>query len=242
MKKKIVFLVVIIVLLSGGIYKFYQAKFAPAIYSGTIEATLVDISAQISSRVDAYNIKEGQQVEENQSLVQLSCEDVRISLDLANKDWIRAQKLRKEGSVSQESFEHTQNRFEDLRIKKSWCEINSPLKGTILHTYKEKGEFAMIGQKLLTIADLTKLWSYIYLSAADMKRVQLGKEFNAYLPQLDQKIKVKVIVINAEAEFTPKNIQTREERERLVYGVKVELLGDVKKIFPGMNLEVELDD
>ncbi len=82
----------------------------------------------------------------------------------------------------------------------------------------------MPGQKLLTLADLNKLWSYIYLSAPDMKRIQLGQELEAYLPQLDQKVKVKVIVINAEAEFTPKNVQTREERDRLVYGVKVQLL------------------
>lgn len=242
MKKKIIVGAVLTLLLAGGAWRFYQHTIMQNVYSGTVEATTVDISSQVSSKIEEYVAKEGQEVEASRLLVRLSCEDIKISHAQAERDWNRSQKLRKEGSLSQENYEHALSRYEDLKVKKSWCEISSPLRGTVLYTFKEKGELVLPGQKLLSIADLTDLWSYIYVAASQMKQVQLGQELEAYLPQLDEKITVKVIHINAQAEFTPKNIQTREERERLVYGVKVSFSNKDKKIYPGMHLEVKIHE
>ncbi|MBF0311970.1 MAG: efflux RND transporter periplasmic adaptor subunit [Oligoflexia bacterium] len=241
MKKKILVLIAILLLL-GGSFRLYQHRLERGVYAGTIEATLVDISAQVSSRVSEVLVKEGQNVEEGAPLFKLACEDLKVSLEQAKRDWERAQKLRREGSISQESYEHAQNRFQELQVKNSWCDIPSPLKGTVLATYREKGELVLPGQKLLTIADLNDLWCYIYLSASEMKLVNLGKKLTAYLPQFAQSITVKVIHINAQAEFTPKNVQTSEERERLVYGVKVQLDKSDLHLYPGMNLEVKIEN
>ncbi|MBF0300193.1 MAG: efflux RND transporter periplasmic adaptor subunit [Oligoflexia bacterium] len=240
MIKKILIICVFITLLSIGGMRIYQNMLQDGVYSGTIEATLIDISAQVSSTVSQVLVKEGENVDLNVPLVKLKCEDIFVSLDQAQKDWVRAQKLRREGSLSQENFEHSQSKFQELQVRKSWCDISSPIKGTIIAVYKEKGELVLPGQKLLTIADLNELWCYIYLAAKEIKLVSLGKELTAYLPQFDKNIKIKVIHINPQAEFTPKNVQTREERERLVYGVKVLLEKSDLKTYPGMNLEVKL--
>lgn len=241
-KKKIIVIAVLTLLLGGGGFRIYQHKMMENVYSGTVEATTIDLSSQVSSRVEDYLAKEGDEIEEGKLVVRLQCEDIKISHTQAERDYLRSQKLRKEGSVSQENFEHALSRYEDLKVKKNWCEITAPHRGTILYTFKEKGELVLPGQKLLSLADLSDLWSYIYISAPLMAKVHLGQELEAFLPQLDQKITVKVIHINAQAEFTPKNVQTREERERLVYGIKVSFPNTEKKIYPGMNLEVKLHE
>lgn len=241
-KKKIIIAAVLTLLLGGGGLRIYQHKMMENVYSGTVEATTIDLSSQVSSRVEDYLAKEGEDIEEGKLVVRLQCEDIKISYTQAERDYLRSQKLRKEGSVSQENFEHALSRYEDFKVKKSWCEITAPHRGTILYTFKEKGELVLPGQKLLSLADLSDLWSYIYISAPEMGKVHLGQELEAYLPQLDQKLTVKVIHINAQAEFTPKNIQTREERERLVYGVKVSFTNTEKKIYPGMHIEVKLHE
>ncbi len=241
MKKKVLMILCLIFAMVGIGSGHWYRRPNNVVYSGTIEATQVDISTQLSSPVSAVMVQEGQEVEEGSLLLLLACEDLKVALEQVKRDWDRAQKLQHDGSISQESYEHAQSKFEEMRVKSSWCEIHSPLKGHIISIYREKGELVLPGQKLLTIADLTQLWSYIYIAAPEMKFASIGKELDAYLPQFDKKIKVTIIHINAQAEFTPKNVQTREERERLVYGIKVQLATSDLKIYPGMSLEVSFE-
>jgi HlyD family secretion protein len=69
-------------------------------------------------------------------------------------------------------------------------------------------------------------------------------KLNGHLPEMGDRLFIgKILKINDEAEFTPKNVQTRSERERLVFGVKVSFLGvnEDEILKPGMTIEIELD-
>lgn len=109
------------------------------------------------------------------------------------------------------------------------CVIVAPLTGTILETYVEQGEMASPGKPLFKITDLENLTLKVYVSGAQLPKVKIGQEVDVLIDKStteNQTLKGKVNWISSEAEFTPKIIQTKEERVKLVYAVKVLVKND----------------
>lgn len=120
----------------------------------------------------------------------------------------------------------------------SRCRIVSPIKGTVLETYLETGELATPGKPILKMADLSKLELKAYVSGAQLPQVQIGKEVKVLIDSSGEEMQPftgKISWIASEAEFTPKIIQTKEERVKLMYAVKVvvENDGSLKIGMPG---------
>ncbi|WP_415061367.1 efflux RND transporter periplasmic adaptor subunit [Bdellovibrio sp.] len=237
-KKRILPLVLIVVLLVLAYVvrtTLFKSEFS---YAGTVEVTKVDIPARVSSVIGQFLVKEGQTVTKDQLLVRLSCEDIQIAFALAKSNLERSTRLYRSGSISQESYDLVKNKKDDIELRLQWCEIKSPLRGTVLTTYFEPGEMVGPGGKLLTIGNLDEVYAYFYLPHDEISHLKLQQEVTAFLPELEKKPFSGVIsFINPEAEFTPKNVQTREERTRLVYGVKVSFQNPEGVLKPGMTLE-----
>lgn len=109
------------------------------------------------------------------------------------------------------------------------CTVQSPVLGTILETYAEEGELTTFGKPLFKIADLNKLELKIYVSGAQLPGIKLGMSVEVIIDKSEtenQSLSGKIIWISSEAEFTPKIIQTKEERVKLVYAVKVAVKND----------------
>src|SRR5579864_2621561 len=211
------------------------------LYAGTLEATKVDLSAQLSSSIAQVKVQEGDRVTADQEVVTLTCDDTKVAADLARINYDRAQRLFKAGSTSQESYDQIRNRKEDSDVRVSWCSIHSPISGTVLSRYHEPGEWVNPGTKILTLANIRDIWAYIYVPQPDIGRLRVGMKLKGYLPELNnQAFEGAIIKINDEAEFTPKNVQTRAERTRLVFGIKVSFLGSNEQeiLKPGMTIEI----
>ncbi len=113
------------------------------------------------------------------------------------------------------------------QLQRSW--ISAPVSGTILETYIEKGELATPGKSLFKIADLNELSLKVYVSGAQLPHVKIGQEVQVLVDKSEtdnQSFRGKVTWIAPEAEFTPKIIQTKEERVKLVYAVKIAVVND----------------
>ena len=109
------------------------------------------------------------------------------------------------------------------------CYINNPVKGTVLDKYAEEGEVTTYGKPLYKIADLEMIRLRVYVSGAQLPQVELGREVEVLIDKGKDdysKMTGKVSWISPEAEFTPKIIQTKEERVNLVYAVKVLVKND----------------
>lgn len=209
-------------------------------YAGTIEATEVSISPRVSSVIALFNVKEGDSVENGQVLVHLAGEDLKLVAEQARRDYERAQRLLKDGTMTQEVYDRIAFRYKDAALKVSWCTIESPLNGTVLNKYFEPGEQVSPGMKLLTLADLNEVWAIVYVPQPMLVKISLGMKVKGYLPELKMRaFEGKVTHISDQAEFTPKNVQTRDERTRLVYGIKVTFPNPDKILKPGMSIEVE---
>lgn len=107
--------------------------------------------------------------------------------------------------------------------------ITAPIYATVLAQYAEVGELAAPGRALFKLADLKQIYLRAYIDASQLTAVKLGQEVTVYADQgkSDRKAyKGQVSWISDKAEFTPKTIQTRDERANLVYAIKVRVQND----------------
>lgn len=215
----------------------------PFLYAGTLEATKVDLSARLAAAIDQVWVHEGDRVKVGQTLVTLACEDYKIAARLAHENYDRNFKLSKIGSVSAETMDQVRNHRDDADVRLAWCSIASPIEGKVLSRYHEPGEWVTPGTKILTLANVRDIWAYIYVPQPTVAKLSPGMKLKGYLPELgNREFDGTIMKINDEAEFTPKNVQTQAERDRLVFGVKVSFRdANAEEILkPGMTIEVEL--
>lgn len=112
------------------------------------------------------------------------------------------------------------------QIQKS--KIINPLKGTVLTKYAEANEITAFGKPLYKIADLNTMQLRVYVSETQLVNLNLGQDVTVKIDAADtmESYKGTISWIASEAEFTPKIIQTKEERVALVYAVKIDVKND----------------
>jgi HlyD family secretion protein len=109
------------------------------------------------------------------------------------------------------------------------CSVISPVSGVVLETYIEKGELASPGKALFKVAPLEELTLKVYVSGAQLPQLKIGQRVQVLVDKSEkenQPFEGTVTWISPQAEFTPKIIQTKEERVKLVYAVKVAVKND----------------
>ena len=122
------------------------------------------------------------------------------------------------------------------------CVITSPVRGTVLSKYAERGELAAQGRSLFKVGDLSDMYLRVYITAPQLTTLKVGQQVKVYADEGEdgrREYMGTVSWISDKAEFTPKTIQTRDERANLVYAVKVAVKNDgyIKK---GMYGEMKL--
>ena len=116
--------------------------------------------------------------------------------------------------------------------------VKSPLNGTIIEKYAEAGEVTAQGKPLVKIADLSVIKLKVYVSGADLGKIKTGQQCTV---RIDNGVKGYlnfsgiISYVSDKAEFTPKIIQTKEERVTLVYAVNINVVNDgtLKSGMPG---------
>lgn len=107
--------------------------------------------------------------------------------------------------------------------------INSPITGTVLVKYAEQGELTATGKPLFKVADIEQMELRCYITSGQLTELKLGQEVGVYADYQEKerrRYRGTVVWIADKAEFTPKTIQTRDERANLVYAVKVAVKND----------------
>jgi HlyD family secretion protein len=109
------------------------------------------------------------------------------------------------------------------------CRITSPIDGTMLVKYAEKGEFASQGKALFKIADMENMVLRAYVESSLLTKIKIGQDAEVLVEfgkKETRKYSGRVEWISDKSEFTPKNAQTRDDRESLVYAIKVAVKND----------------
>lgn len=115
------------------------------------------------------------------------------------------------------------------RDQLSKCTVTAPVSGTVMTRYAEKGENVTAGKPLLKIADMDNVFVRAYFTTSQLADLKLGDTVKV-IPDdgsaSPKEYQGRIVWISDQAEFTPKNIQTRDERADMVYAVKVAVAND----------------
>nr|MBN2278097.1 HlyD family efflux transporter periplasmic adaptor subunit [candidate division Zixibacteria bacterium] len=199
----------------------------------------------------------------------LGQEQAETNLDLARKEYDRVKTLLESGSANQQQYDKIENTFHQAELtvrqaraardaaeadlKKAESELallteqlhncfpTAPISGRVIDKYIEIGELVGIGKPLIKIGKLDTVWVKVYLPPADLTDLILGATAN--IDPEDGRgtmLEGKISWISAEAEFTPKNIQTKQARADLVYAVKITISNPEERLKIGMPVMVTI--
>ena len=238
LKKKVAAGAVMLVLVVAGILLYELLRSRESLYVGTIEVTKVYVSPRVASQVKERLVDEGMNVKEGDVLYRLACEDIAVQKDKLTNDYSRAQQQLKGGTMAPQNYDSVKANHDNNALQWIWCTVKAPLSATVLTKYSEPGEWVQPGVHMMALGDLTDVWAYVYVAQPMLARLSVGQMVTGYLPEIDRNVPGAIIKVNDEAEFTPKNAQTRKERTRLVFGIKIKFDNAENILKPGMPIEV----
>lgn len=118
--------------------------------------------------------------------------------------------------------------------------VRSPVAGVITQKLSEQGQIVAPRMPVLVVTDLDRAWADLFVDEPDVPRIRLGQAATVFTDAGGAGIAGKVTFISSKAEFTPRNVQTAEERSKLVYRVKVSVDNHDGILKEGMPVEAEI--
>ncbi len=165
----------------------------------------------------------------------------RSALLLAQAGELEVARKRQELATLQASVARDRAALAAAEAQFSYTVLASPQAGVVLRKQVEPGEMIAAGTPAVTIADLGNIWLKIYIPEPQLGRVKLGQAAEITTDSYPGKVYPgKVVFISAEAEFTPKNVQTQEERVKLVFAVKIGVDNPDQELKPGMPADARI--
>ena len=152
---------------------------------------------------------------------------------------VRAGARREELAAAQARIDGVDAQIAALRKSQADAVVKSPVAGTITARLADLGELLAPRTPLLVVTDLDRAWANVYVDAPVVPRLSLGQTI-ALVTDANQRIEGKITFISPKAEFTPRNVQTAEERTKLVYRIKVTTDNRQGVLKSGMPVEAEI--
>jgi HlyD family secretion protein len=238
-------------------------------YSGTIETTQAKLSFQVPGRVAQVNIQEGQTVTKNQIIVVLDRAEFASRYDQAKanatsvqetfkdtkKNYQRFEELFGKGVVTEKerdsvklAYEIAKSRLAESEsvlslaaIQLSYTQLKSPMDGIVTSRNIEPGETVNAGREVITISDLSRVDLKIFVDETEIGKVKPNQKVEVKVDTFpDKSYTGYVSFISPEGEFTPKIIQTKKERVKMVYLVKVSIVNPNFDLKAGMPADALL--
>ncbi|MDD4955822.1 MAG: efflux RND transporter periplasmic adaptor subunit [Candidatus Omnitrophica bacterium] len=231
--------------------------------SGNIEGDDVRISFRVEGQIVELLTDEGKVIKKGDIVAQLNTDELskvkanaeaalkaaQFNYELSKIDYGRAENMFKAGAISAQKRDSAKTQFdadaanvdqlkaqlELANTRLGFADLASPLDGFILVKSSLSGEVVQAGTPVFTAIDLSNIWVTAYINETDIGRVKLNQK--AYVTTDSyphKKYPGWVSFINNEAEFTPKFIQTTEERVKYVYRIKVRVDNSSLELKPGM--------
>ena len=231
--------------------------------SGNIEGDDVRISFRVEGQIEELLVDEGYVVKKGDTVAKLKTDELSKTRDnaaaalkeaeyeyaLAKIDYERSENLLAVGGTTTQKRDAAKTKSDSLKAqieklkasldlaqtRMDFTTLASPINGYILVKSSLGGEVVQIGTPVFTAVDLNNIWVTAYINETDLGKVKLGQK--AYIETdsyKGKKYKGEVSFISSQTEFTPKYIQTTEERVKYVYRIKVRVDNSSLDLKPGM--------
>ncbi len=239
--------------------------------SGNIEGDDVRLSFRVQGQILELLTDEGMVIRVGDAVARLKTDEltsirdkalgelkaVEYQYELDKIDYERAENLFKAGSYSQQQRDAAKTQFEsdkanvgalkaqlDLaNTRLGFADLTATLDGYVLVKSSLPGEVVQIGTPVFTVIDLHNIWVTAYINETDLARVKLNQKADVKTDTYPNKVyQGRISFISSQSEFTPKQIQTTEERVKLVYRIKVKVDNQSLDLKPGMPADAYISE
>jgi len=205
-----------------------KKDFKDMTFSGTMEMTEHVLGIKAAGRLTTLSVKEGDVVTKGQLLASFD------RFEQNKKDYARVGVLYQNGGADKQSLENAQLAMEDQ-------EVISPLNGVVLVKSAEVGEVIPAGGGVVVVGDPSDQWVKIFVSEDLMHQLRIDQTATISVDGSDKRYKGHVSFIADKAEFTPRNVQTPDERVTQTFAVKIAVDDADANLHAGVAADVKFD-
>jgi HlyD family secretion protein len=258
MRKRIIPVVLVIAVLAAGGWWAWsnygpsaQAAAAALGGSGTIEADQISVTPQTSGRVIAAPAQEGAAVTKGSvlyrldpSLLRLQVSQAQSGVNAAKENYRHVRNdsgsTKAERAAAKAQYQQALDAKRMALVQLGYATITSPIDGILSTLAVHEGENAVPGSTLAIVSDIGHLYVTIYVPENQIGKVSVGQLGNVTTDSTTKTYSAKVSYISPQAEFTPSSIETKDQRVKLVYQVKLDVTDADEALKPGMPADVVL--
>jgi HlyD family secretion protein len=193
-----------------------------------------------SARERLAMVLEGPRVEQINAQ-KATVEKMRAALKMAEANTIEVVRRQDEVTTRKAEIARSKASIAAIDTQLSDTVAISPIDGVVLVKSADVGEVLAAGTPVLTVGDIDRPWLRGYVSETDLGKVKLGSPVKVTTDSFPGKVyNGRITFISSEAEFTPKQIQTKQERVKLVYRVKIEVENPNRELKSNMPADAEI--
>jgi HlyD family secretion protein len=223
----------------GG-YEMAEAQYRLALKGAREEDV---IQAEASYKNADADLKRMEELYRAKTVSEKQLDDARTRFTVSQQLWEKMKRGSRQEEIEMARARRDQAKalLGSLQKKVSDCFVTAKTTGTVTKRFVEQGELAGIGTALYRISDLSTMDITIYVTESDLPKLQLNQKAIVNVDAFPEKdYQGSVVFISSTAEFTPKNIQTKDERTKLVFSVKVKVPNPDGTLKAGIPADVKL--
>lgn len=196
-------------------------------FSGTLELNEHALGAKAAGRLVSLSVDEGSEVKKGELLATLD------HYEQSDKDYQRTVELFKQGGANQQAVEYAALALDDQKIV-------SPVDGVVLVKVHETGEVVSAGSAVVVVGDRSEYWVKVFVPEGIINRIDINAPAQLKFDGISRTFEGHINFISSKAEFTPRNVQTAEERITQTFAVKVVLDHPPSFLRPGVACDVTI--
>jgi len=218
------------------------------VVSGTIDANQVQVTSLVGGRVVQAELAEGDAVSGGVTLYRIDDRTLQLQVDqaaaavraanAAHKQAVKDDESKADIAAAKAQLDQARAAEDIARIQLGYARISSPATGTVTSIAIAEGELTSPGRTMATITETGSLFVRTFVPESQIGLVTIG-DAATLLTDAGETSEAKVTFIASQAQFTPSNVETKDQRAKLVYEVRLEPVG-VEGLTPGMPVTVTI--
>ena len=219
--------------------------------SGTIETDQIALTPQVSGRILTGPAEEGVAVKKGDvlftldaTLLNLAADQAKAGIDAAKANLTNTKNksghTKADVAAAQAQLDQARLALKMAQAQVAYATIASPIDGVVSSIAAKVGENASPGSTLAAISDPSKLTVTIFVPETEIGQVKVGQNGTLTTDSGTKTFHVSVVFIATQAEFTPASVETKDQRTKLVYQVKLSITDADSSLKPGMPADVVL--
>lgn len=249
MRARIVILIVVVAAIVAGAVYFTASRPGESgrfSASGTIEAMEVNVGTQVGGTLVDVSVSEGDRIKRGELIGKTDDAMLKSQLDRANAglEAAGAQAKQAGGGRSAQAVavnaavKQAQAAVDIANIQLGFASVTAPLSGEVLSVPHTAGENLSPGSTVAILADLDNLKVTVYVPEGELGKVKLGRQARISVDSTNRLFTGRITHIAEEAEFTPTNIETKDQRVKQVFAVTIDVKNVGGLLKPGMPADV----